>query len=71
MTPREMAMVLKGSAEEKRNLFDQMISRVCEGEQLSDNEVPIFEALKKELMIKSEIVTMSASVQAAGGIADV
>lgn len=45
-----MVQILKGSSEEKSKLFEEMLSRFMSGENLSDDELPIFEALKKEFI---------------------
>ena len=68
MTAQEMARVLKGTIEEKKNLYDQLFAKVSGGEILEDHEIIIMEALKKELIVKSQVVEMSAAVIATGGV---
>lgn len=68
MTNQEMLRVLKGTTAEKTQLYDLLIAKVTGGEVLADNEIVVLEALKKELTVKSQVVEMSASVQAAGGV---
>lgn len=50
MTPQEMIQILKGPADGKSKLFESMLERFMSGENLSDDEIPIFEALKKEFI---------------------
>lgn len=61
MTNQEMVKALRGNLEQKQMLYDYFFSKVSQGETLQDNEVPMFEAVRKELTKKSEIVTMSGS----------
>lgn len=68
MTAQEMARVLKGTIEEKKSLYDLLFAKVSGGEVLEDHEIVIMEALKKELTVKSQVVEMSASVSATGGV---
>ena len=69
MTNQEMLQILKGDLNGKLLLFEQLTEKVSSGESLDDNEIPIFEALKKELVKKpSQIVSMEASVIATSGI---
>lgn len=59
MTNQEMIAALKGTFEQKQMLYDFFFQKVSQGELLEDNEVPLFEAVRKELTKKSEVVTMS------------
>lgn len=68
MTAQEMARVLKGTLEDKKNLYDLLFAKVGGGEVLEDHEIVIMEALKKELTVKTQVVEMSASVIATGGL---
>lgn len=47
MTNQEMVKVLKGTTEEKINLFNSFFARISQGEQLEESEFIIFETLKK------------------------
>lgn len=49
MTAIEMNRVLRGTDEEKRNLFDDLMGKAMSGEPLEDYEVVILETLKKML----------------------
>lgn len=62
MTNQEMLKAMKGTREEKQALFDQMLGIVAQGETLTDAQVVVMEALKRELTKKSEVVQMSAAV---------
>lgn len=59
MTNQEMLAALKGNIEQKQTLFDYFFQKVSQGEVLEDNEVPLFEAVRKELTKKAEVLTMS------------
>ena len=59
MTNQEMVTALKGSIEEKQKLFDYFFQKVSQGAVLEENEVPLLEAVRKELTKKSEVITMS------------
>lgn len=68
MIPREMLKVLSGSTEAKRVLFDQLLEKAI-NEELSDDELPILEALKKDLLKpESRVVSLSATVVATSGV---
>lgn len=67
MTPQEMAQILRGKREGRSQLFETMLARFMSGDSLSDDEVPIFEALKKEFIKPAGgVVEMSATVKAGG-----
>lgn len=68
MTNQEMVRILKGSLDEKRVLFDYFIEKVSSGEQLADNEISIFETLKKQLIVKSIVLDVSANLHGNGGV---
>lgn len=64
MTNQEMLLVLRGGRDGKIRLFDEFMNRVQQGEPLTDDELPIFETLKKELFKPaSEVVEMAASLK--------
>jgi hypothetical protein len=67
MTNQEMVKALKGNVQQKQMLYDYFFAKVSQGEVLEDNEVPMFEAVRKELTRKSEIITMSGSASGTGG----
>ncbi len=67
MTNQEMVKALKGDVQQKQMLYDYFFAKVSQGEVLEDNEIPMFEAVRKELTKKSEIVTMSGSASGMGG----
>ena len=69
MTNQEMLAYLKGSTEQKQMLYDYFSQKVTQGETLADNEVPLFQAVRKELTRKSEIVTMSGVATGVSGAA--
>lgn len=63
MTPQEMLKVLRGTDEEKLNLFNSLLEKAASGEGLTDDEMPIMETLKKELIRPPKVVVgMSASL---------
>jgi hypothetical protein len=65
----EMLAILKGSTEEQKVLFDELIGRMASGELLDDGELIILETLKKELFKpKSVIVSMESNLQGMGGV---
>lgn len=67
MTNQEMVKALKGNVQQKQMLYDYFFAKISQGEVLEDNEVPMFEAVRKELTRKSEIITMSGSASGTGG----
>jgi len=67
MTNQEMLGLLKGNIEQKQMLYDYFCNKVSQGETLADNEVPLFDAARKELTKKSEVVTMSGHATGSGG----
>ena len=62
-----MVKALKGSVQQKQMLYDFFFAKISQGKVLEDNEVPMFEAVRKELTKKSEIVTMSGSASGNSG----
>lgn len=69
MTAQEMLQILKGDADGKRRLFQDLTSKLSEGEALEDDEISIFEALKKDLIKpEKQVVEMSASITAVSGM---
>jgi hypothetical protein len=67
MTNQQMLAALKGDLQQKQMLYDYFFAKVSQGEVLEDNEIPMFEAVRKELTKKSEIVTMSGTATGASG----
>lgn len=67
MTNQEMVKALRGDMQQKQMLYDFFFDKISQGEVLEDNEVPMFEAVRKELTKKSEIVTMSGSASGNSG----
>lgn len=66
-TSQEMLQILKGADADKRVLFDDLFEKNL-SEGLSDGEIVILEALKKELIKPvSQVVDMSASMFGQGG----
>lgn len=64
-----MLAALKGTAEEKRTLFDELIEKANSDEGLDSGELVILETLKKELLKpKSIIVQMGAGLKGVGGV---
>lgn len=67
MTNQEMVKALRGTTEQKQMLYDYFFQKISLGEVLSENEIPLFEAVRKELTKKSEVVTMSGAAIGRGG----
>ena len=68
MTNQEMLAVLKGTTEAKVRLFNELTAKVQAGDAMDDSEVPIFEALKKELFKPASVVVqMDASLTGSSG----
>lgn len=67
-TNKEMADVLKAGPSEQLALFDELLLEMKDGEELTDSEAVIMEALKKMLIKKSEVVEMSAGLRGVGGV---
>jgi hypothetical protein len=68
MTNQEMLNVLKGSAQSKIDLFNKLTEKVQSGVPMTDSELPVFEALKKDLFKnQSTIVEISASLSGSSG----
>jgi len=62
MTNQEMLTILKGDRDGKLRLFNELTDRVQSGEPLTDDEIPVFETLKKELLVKPQVVQMEANL---------
>lgn len=62
MTAKEMLDILKGPKDRKIHLFNELSSRVLAGEALLDDEIPVFETLRKELTSTAVVVNMEASL---------
>lgn len=67
MSNQEMLILLKGTTEQKQMLYDFFSQKVTQGEPLEDNEIPLFEAVRKELTKKSVVVSMSGSASGVSG----
>ena len=68
MTNQEMVAALKGGPGQKQMLYDHFMTKIQNGESLEDNELTLFEAVRKEINKKSEIVTMSGHATGVSGI---
>lgn len=67
MTNQEMVKALKGDLQQKQMLYDYFFTKISQGEVLEENEIPMFEAVRKELTKKSEVVTMSGFASGVSG----
>lgn len=67
MTNQEMVLALKGDSQQKQMLYDYFCTKVSQGETLAENEIPLFEAVRKSLLKKTQIVTMSGSASGSSG----
>jgi predicted transcriptional regulator len=68
MTNKEMLMILKGNHDGKLRLFNELTEKVQSGTALEDGEVPVFEALKKELLKPaSVVVSLEANLTGSSG----
>lgn len=68
MTNQEMLLVLKGDRDGKLRLFNELTEKVQTGVALEDGEVPVFEALKKELIKPaSVVVSLEANLVGSSG----
>lgn len=65
MTNQEMLGLLKGNVEQKQMLYDYFSQKISQGGVLEDNEIPLFEAVRKDLTKK--IIQMSGSASGASG----
>jgi hypothetical protein len=64
-----MLAVLKGSQDDKKLLFDELIEKATSEDGLDAGEVVILEALKKDLFKpKSIVLEMSAGLKGVGGV---
>lgn len=69
MTNQEMLAVLKGTTEQKKILFDELLEKASSELGLEDGEKVILEALKKDLLKpKSVVVQMNANVVGMSGV---
>jgi hypothetical protein len=59
---REMVKILKGTLDQKKQLFDELLIKAVDV-GLEDFEIPILEALKKELIVESKVVQMEANLE--------
>ena len=62
-----MVKALRGDMQQKQMLYDFFFEKISQGEVLEDNEIPMFEAVRKELTKKSEVVTMSGFASGVSG----
>lgn len=69
MTNQEMVSALRGNLEQRQSLYDYFFNKVSQGQHLKENEIPIFEAVRKSLTVKSQVVTMSGSASGSSGAA--
>lgn len=64
-----MLAVLKGSLDDKKLLFDELIEKASSEFGIDDGEKIILEALKKDLFKpKSIVLEMSAGLKGTGGV---
>lgn len=64
-----MLAILKGSLDDKKLLFDELIEKAASEVGIDDGEKVILEALKKDLFKpKSIIVEMGAGLKGVGGV---
>lgn len=66
MTPQSALKKLKGTTEQKNELFNSLIDKSMSS-TLEDWERVMLEAVKKELFPKKEVVQMSATMKGVGG----
>jgi hypothetical protein len=57
-----MLAILKGNIEGKVRLFNELTAKVQSGEPMDDSEVPVFEALKKDLFKPASVVSLEANL---------
>lgn len=67
MTNQEMVAILRGDLEGKIRLFDELTKKVQDGSPLEDSEIPVFETLKKELLVKPTVVSLEANLVGSSG----
>ena len=68
MTSAEMLAALKGGPGQKQMLYDYFMGRISSGQPLEEHELPMFEAVRKELTKpESKIVTMSGNATGVSG----
>ena len=68
-TNQEMLSILKGSLDDKRLLFDELVDKASSEYGIDDGEKIILEALKKELFKpKPVVLEMSAGLKGVGGV---
>lgn len=64
-----MLAVLKGSQDDKKLLFDELIEKANSEDGLDAGEIVILETLKKDLFKpKSIVLEMSAGLKGVGGV---
>lgn len=59
---------LRGNEEERRELFSELLLSILTGEPLQEWQIPILETLRKEFLAPSQVISLSATVSAAGGM---
>jgi hypothetical protein len=68
-TNQEMLLILKGSLDDKKLLFDELIEKANSESGLEGGEIVVLEALKKDLFKpRSIIVEMGVNLKGAGGV---
>lgn len=66
MTNQEMVAALKGGQGQKQMLYEYFMTKIQNGESLDDNELPIFEAVRKEMTKPTNVVQMSGHAVGVG-----
>lgn len=66
MLPSDAVKLLKGSLDEKKQLFDFFVQKAMDA-GLEDWEGIMMDAIKKELFPEKKVVDMSATLSGTGG----
>lgn len=61
-----MVAALKGGQGQKQMLYEYFMTKIQNGESLDDNELPIFEAVRKEMTKPTNVVQMSGHAVGVG-----
>lgn len=68
MTNQEMVAALKGDIGQKQMLYNYFMDRITSGQNLEEHELPMFEAVRKELSKKTQVVQMSGVAHGVSGV---
>ena len=67
MTNSEKVALMKGSVEDKKRLMEFFLGQLLNGVTLDEGDIGMLDFLKKDLLPKSQVVSLSATLAGVGG----